>query len=412
MNRKYSPEMRQRALRMLAEARPEHPNMMSAVRHVAGLLGMSPETLRLWQRRYEIDAGVKPGVTTDAAAEIKRLQKENAELRKANEILKAASVFFRQGARPPLTEMIRFIDEYRERFGVELICRVLRPAVTGFLTARGYRAAVGRAPSARQLRDDLLVPEVARLHAENYGVYGRRKMHALMRRQGWDIGRDQTERLMRLAGVRGVKKSKRVFTTKTDPTASRPSDLVNRRFTADAPRRLWVCDVTYVATWSGFAYVAFVTDVYSRRIVGWNVAATLKAEILPLQALDMAAWDAGGDLTGLTHHSDHGSNYMAMVYTDRVVELGAVPSTGTVGDSYDNALAEAINNLYKTELIRQRGPWRTVEQVELATLEYVWWWNHQRLHGELDLRTPIEVEAAHYADQESAHPAPAGQANR
>jgi len=308
--------------------------------------------------------------------------------------------------------MIRFIDEYRDRFGVELICRVLRPAVTGFLTARGYRAAVGRAPSARQLRDDLLVPEIARLHAENYGVYGRRKMHALMRRQGWDIGRDQTERLMRLAGVRGVKKSKRMFTTKSDPTVSRPSDLVNRRFTADAPRRLWVCDVTYVATWSGFAYVAFVTDVYSRRIVGWNVAATLKAEILPLQALDMAAWDAGGDLTGLTHHSDHGSNYMAMVYTERVVELGAVPSTGTVGDSYDNALAEAINNLYKTELIRQRGPWRTVEQVELATLEYVWWWNHQRLHGELDMRTPIEVEDAYYADLESAQPAPAGQTNR
>ncbi|AZH78996.1 IS3 family transposase [Microbacterium sp. Y-01] len=412
MNRKYSPEMRERALRMLAETRPSHPTMMSAVRHVAGLLGMSPETLRLWQRRYEVDAGVKPGVTTEAAAEIKRLQKEVSELRKANEILKAASVFFAKGARPPLTEMIQFINEHRDRFGVELICRVLRPAVQGFLTSRGYRAAVGRAPSARRLRDDLLVPEIARLHVENYGVYGRRKMHALMRRQGSEIGRDQTERLMRLAGVRGVKKSKRVFTTKSDRMLSLPQDLANRRFTADGPRRLWVCDVTYVATWSGFAYVAFVTDVYSRRIVGWNVAATLKAEILPLQALDMAAWGAGGDLTGLTHHSDHGSNYMAMVYTDRVVELGAVPSTGTVGDSFDNAMAEAVNNLYKTELIRQRGPWRTVEQVELATLEYVWWWNNQRLHGELDMRTPIEVEDAYYADLESAQPAPAGQGSR
>lgn len=268
--------------------------------------------------------------------------------------------------------MIRFITEHRDRFGVELICQVLRPAVRGFLTSRGFRAAANRTPSARQLHDDLLVPEISRLHAENYGVYGRRKMHALMRRQGWEIGRDQTERLMRVAGVRGVRKSKRMFTTKSDSALQRPADLVNRRFTADGPRRLWVCDVTYVATWSGFAYVAFVTDVYSRRIVGWNVAATLKAEILPMQALDMAAWDAGGDLTGLTHHSDHGSNYMAMVYTDRIVELGAVPSTGTVGDSYDNALAEAINNLYKTELIRQQGPWRTVEQVELATLEYVW----------------------------------------
>lgn len=308
--------------------------------------------------------------------------------------------------------MIRFINEHRDRFGVELICRVLCPAVQGFLTARGYRAAVGRAPSARQLKDEFLVPEVARLHAANYGVYGLRKMHALMRRQGWQIGRDQTERLMRLAGVRGVRKSKRVFTTRADRTTVLPSDLVNRRFTAPAPRRLWVCDVTYVATWSGFAYVAFVTDVYSRRIVGWNVASTLRAEILPMQALDMAAWGAGGDLTGLTHHSDHGSNYMAMVYTERVVELGAVPSTGTVGDSFDNAMAEAVNNLYQTELIRQRGPWRTVEQVELANLEWVWWWNNQRLHGELDMRTPAEVEDAYYADQESVQPAPAGQGSR
>jgi transposase InsO family protein len=243
--------------------------------------------------------------------------------------------------------MIQFINEHRDRFGVELICQVLRPAVRGFLTSRGYRAAVSRTPSARQLRDDLLVPEVRRLHAENYGVYGRRKMHALMRRQGWDIGRDQTERLMREAGVRGVRKSKRVFTTKSDPALQRPTDLVNRRFTADGPRRLWVCDVTYVATWSGFAYVAFVTDVYSRRIVGWNVAATLRAEILPMQALDMAAWDAGDDLTGLTHHSDHGSNYMAMVYTDRIVELGAVPSTGTVGDSFDCQFVSAGSRLIR-----------------------------------------------------------------
>lgn len=261
---------------------------------------------------------------------------------------------------------------------------------------------MGRTPSARQLRDDLLVPEIARLHAENYGVYGRRKMYALMRRQGWKVGRDQTERLMRLAGVRGVRKSKRVYTTKSDLALLRPAGLVNCRFTADGPRRLWVRDVAYVATWSGFAYVAFVTDVYSRRTMGWNVAATLRAEILPMQALNMAAWDAGDDLTGLTHHSDHGSNYVAMVYTDRIVELGAVPSTGTVGDSFDNAMAEAVNNLYKTELIRQQGLWRTVEQVELATLEWVWWWNHQRLHGELDMRTPAEAEESYYADQESA----------
>lgn len=246
-----------------------------------------------------------------------------------------------------------------------------------------------------------------RLHAENYGVYGVRKMHALMRRQGWLIGRDQTGRIMRSRGVAGVKRSKRVFTTKSDPAGVKPLDLVQRRFTATAPRMLWVVDVTYVATWSGFAYVAFVTDVHSRRIVGWNVAATLRADILPLRALDMAAWNAGGDLSGLTHHSDHGSNYMSLVYTERIIELGATPSTGTVGDSYDNALAEAINALYKTELIRRRGPWRTVEQVELATLEWVWWWNNQRLHGELDMRTPAEVEAAYYAGLETPETATA-----
>lgn len=252
----------------------------------------------------------------------------------------------------------------------------------------------------RRLRDELLVSEIQRLHAKHYSVYGRRKMHALLKREGWDIGRDQTERLMKLAGVRGVRKSKCVFTTRPDKALALPADLVNRRFVADGPRMLWVCDVTYVATWSGFAYVAFVTDVYSRRIVGWNVAATLKSEILPMQALDMAAWQSGGRLDGLIHHADHGSNYTAMVYTDRIQELGAVPSTGTVGDSFDNAMAEAVNNLYKTELIRQQGPWKTVEQVELATLEYVWWWNYERLHGELDMRTPIEVEEAYYAETE------------
>jgi putative transposase len=303
--------------------------------------------------------------------------------------------------------MIRYVDTFKDRFGVEAICRILGATECGFLTARGYRAAKTRPASARALSDRLLGAEMVRLHAENYGVYGVRKMHALMRRQGWVIGRDQTGRIMRSLGLRGVKRSKRVFTTKSDPAGVKPLDLVQRRFTAAAPRRLWVVDITYVRTWQGFAYVAFVTDVFSRRIVGFNVASTLKADILPLQALDMAAFTAGGDLTGLTHHSDHGSNYMSLVYTDRIIELGATPSTGTVGDSYDNALAEAINALYKTELIRQRGPWRTVEQVELATLEWVWWFNNQRLHSELGYRTPAEVEASHYADLEPTEPATA-----
>ncbi|MGO1839660.1 MAG: IS3 family transposase [Candidatus Microbacterium stercoravium] len=239
--------------------------------------------------------------------------------------------------------MIRFIDEHRDQFGVEFLCRVLKDAVPGFLTSRGYRAAKTRVPSARQLKDELLVPEVQRLHDENYGVYGVRKMHALLRREGWDIGRDQTARLMTLAGARGAARSKKVFTTKPDPAQAKPKDLVKRDFTALAPNRLWVAHITYVATWAGFAYVAFVVDVFSRMIVGWNVAATLKADVLPLQALNMAAFNATGPLDELVHHADHGSNYLSIVYTDRIAELGATPSTGTVGDSFDNALAEAVN---------------------------------------------------------------------
>lgn len=294
--------------------------------------------------------------------------------------------------------MIRFIDQMTDLFGVEAIRRVLGLAVRGFLTSRGYRAARTRILSARQLRDDLLTPELGRLPAENYGVYGRRKTHALLRRQGWVIGRDQTERLMRAAGVRGVRRAKRVFTTRPDSALEKPKDLVRRQFTAPGPGRLWVSDVTYVATWSGFVHVAFVTDVYSRRIVGWNVASTLRSKILPLQALNMPAWTADGELDEPIHHADHRSNYLAVVYTDRITELGAKLSTGTVGDSFDNAMAEAVSGLYKTELIRRQGPWRTVEQVELVTLEYVWWWNNCRLCGDLGVRTPIEVEQAYYAD--------------
>ncbi len=225
-------------------------------------------------------------------------------------------------------------------------------------------------------------------------------MQATLQREGWVIGRDQTARLMKLAGVRGVSRSPQVYATKSDPKHALPGDKVERWFSASAPKRLLVCDITCVATWSRFAYVSFVTDVYSCRIVGWNVASTVKADVLPLQALEMAAWQLGGDLEGAIDHSDHGSNYMATVYASRGAELGAIPSTGIVGDSYDNALVEAVNGLDKTELVRVRGSWETVEEVELATLEWVWWWNHARLHGELGMCTPIEIEEAYYAETE------------
>lgn len=296
--------------------------------------------------------------------------------------------------------MIRYVDAYRDQFGVELICRVLGNTVGGFMTSRGYRAAQSRPLSHRAIRDQVLGDEIERLHAENYGVYGVRKMYWLMRRQGWLVGRDQVGRVMKNRRIGGVRRGRATFTTKTKTSDSYPADKVQRRFVAERPNQLWVADITYVATWSGFAYVAFVTDVFSRKIVGWSVSSTLKTEMLPLQALNMAAWMVSDDLTGLVHHSDRGSNYVSLAYTDRIVELGGTPSVGSKGDSYDNALAESQFALFKTELIRKQRPWRSVEQVELTTLEWVWWFNNQRLHSELDYQTPAEVEAEYYAKKD------------
>jgi transposase InsO family protein len=199
---------------------------------------------------------------------------------------------------------------------------------------------------------------------------------------------------MKTRGITGVKRGKTTFTTRTKPADSYPLDKVNRKFRATKPCQWWVADITYVATWSGFAYVAFVTDVFSRTIVGWSVSSSLKTDMLPLQALNMAAWNVSDDLTGLIHHSDRGINYVSLTYTDRIGELGGTPSVGFKGDSYDNALAESQFALFETELIKKRRHWPTVEQVELATLEWAWWFNNQRLHSGLDYRTTAEVEEA------------------
>jgi len=292
--------------------------------------------------------------------------------------------------------MIRYIDTYRVRFGVEPICRTLKATQCGFITARGYRVAKTRPVSARMVRDNALLGEIRRVYTADYSVYGVRKMYASMIRAGWLVGRDHVARLMRQAGLGGVTRSRKVFTTHPDASLARPVDLLQRQFTAPAPRRAWVADITYVATWSGFAYVGFVTDAYSRRIVGWSVSSTLRTEQSTLAAQNMPAWQVSDDLSGLICHNDHGANYLSVRYTSRVIELGAKLSTGSVSDAYDNALAETINGLYKAELIRRQGPWRTIEQVELATLSWVWWWNHQRLHEHLGYHTPIETEQAYY----------------
>lgn len=304
--------------------------------------------------------------------------------------------------------MIAFIDAHRDQFGVELICRVLRAAIPGFLTARGYRAARVRPASDREIRDEQLIADLRTVHKDNFSVYGVKKMHAAMKRRGWHLGREQTRRLMHKAGLRGVQRGKPVFTTVTDPADSRPADLVNRQFVAAAPNRLWVADITYVRTWQGFCYTAFVTDVCTRKIVGWAVSTTMRTDDLPLQAFNHAVWQSNSDLSELVHHSDRGSQYLSLAYTDRLIELGIAPSVGSRGDSYDNALAEAVNAAYKTEVINRGKPWRGVDGVELATAEWVAWYNQERLHEALGYVSPAEYEAAlKGASHPASQPVPA-----
>ena len=289
--------------------------------------------------------------------------------------------------------MIRYIDAHRVRFGVEPICAVLQVAPSTYYSAKARR------PCRRRVSDERLKAEIRRVHAANYGVYGARKVWRQLHREGTPVARCTIERLMRQMGLAGRVRGARRRTTVADDTTPRPADLVERSFRACRPNALWVADITYVATWSGFAYAAFVIDVFSRRIVGWRVATTLKAS-LPLDALEMAIWSRHEPLDGLVHHSDRGVQYLAIVYTERLAAEGGVTSVGSRGDSYDNALAESVIGLYKAELIFNRGPWRSAEAVELATLTWVHWWNTTRLHSAIGDVPPVEFEAAHYAQQQ------------
>ena len=269
-----------------------------------------------------------------------------------------------------------------------------------------YYAAKTRAPSARSQRDAVMGLVLVQLWEDNYRVYGARKVWKAARRAGHNLGRDQVARLMRAEGIEGARRTKRVRTTRADPASARHPDLVRRDFTATGPNQLWVTDLTYVPTWAGIAYVCFIIDAYSRMIVGWRVASNMRTTMV-LDAIEMARWSRGLHLPGLRCHSDAGSQFTSIRYGERLAEIGAVPSIGTVGDSYDNALAETVNGYYKAELIRgpaRPGPWRTVEDVELATLSWVHWHNHQRLHGYLDDVPPAEFEEAFYATKRADQP--------
>jgi putative transposase len=292
--------------------------------------------------------------------------------------------------------MISFIDEHRPVLGVEPICKVLPIAPSTYYDTVAKRTDVDRL-SVRARRDVSLKIEIRRVFDANYRVYGVRKVWRQLRREGFDVARCTVARLMKTMGLQGVIRGKPVRTTVSDKAVPCPLDRVNRQFHAPAPNRLWVSDFTYVSTWAGMVYVAFVIDVYARFIVGWRVSRTAHADFV-LDALEQALHDrkpVGKD--GLVHHSDRGSQYLSIKYTERLAETGIKPSVGSVGDSYDNALAETINGLYKAEVIHRRGPWRSFEAVEFATLEWVDWFNHRRLLEPIGNIPPAEAEANYYA---------------
>ena len=296
--------------------------------------------------------------------------------------------------------MIGFIDDHRGAYGVEPICKVLPIAPSTYRAQAARRRDPARLP-ARARRDAALMPEIARVFEENFRIYGVRKVWRQLKREGHDLPRCTVARLMRGMGLQGVVRGKPIKTTISDKAAPCPLDHVNRQFKAPRPNALWVSDFTYVATWSGFAYVAFIIDAYARRIVGWRVSRTAHTGFV-LDALEQALHDRRPlHRGGLVHHSDRGSQYVSIHYTERLAQAGIEPSVGSVGDSYDNALAESINGLYKAEVIHRRGPWRSLEAVELATLEWVDWFNHRRLLEPIGNIPPAEAEALYYAAQEN-----------
>ncbi len=301
-----------------------------------------------------------------------------------------------------------YIDAHRDRFGVEPICRVLTEHGCK-IAPNTYWVAKNRPPSARALRDEELKPQILRVHSENLDVYGADKVWTQLNREGTRVARCTVERLMGDLGLSGVRRGRAYkVTTRSDERQHRPSDLVDRDFTAPAPNRLWVADLTYVKTHVGWVYAAFIIDVFSRMIVGWQLSNSLRSD-LAIDALEMAVWNRtreGQVLDGLVHHSDKGVQYLSIRYSERLAENDIVASVGSTGDSYDNAMAEAFNSLYKWELIYPKGPWTGLDDVEFATMGYIDWFNHRRLHGEITddntYITPAEFEAAYYRQTASA----------
>jgi transposase InsO family protein/transposase-like protein len=337
----YSPEVRERAVRMVFEHESEHTSQWAAIQSIAEKIGCSGETLRNWVRQAERNQGTRPGLSTEDRARLKELERENRELRRANEILRKASAYFAQAsARPPTALMVSFIDDHREEYGVEPICRVLPIAPSTYYHHKAREADPTLRP-ARSQRDEQLREQIRRVWKENFQVYGVRKVWRQLNREGHTAARCTVARLMSGLGLFGAVRGRRFKTTVPAELADRPMDLVERDFSAERPNQLWVSDFTYVATWRGFVYVAFVIDAFSRRIVGWRVSSSLKTD-LALDALEQAVCEREEDRAErLVHHSDRGVQYLSIRYTERLAEAGIEPSVGSQGDAYDNALAES-----------------------------------------------------------------------
>ncbi|QIR84066.1 IS3 family transposase (plasmid) [Paracoccus sp. AK26] len=401
----YPAELRERGVRLFRENRGDYASDTAAYRAIAPKLGCSPDSLRVWCQQAERDAGQRGGLTSAEKDRIKELEREVRELRQANEILKKASAYFGSGgARPPLPQMIAFIDDHRCVHGVGPICRVLGIAPS---TYHAFKA-VERNPdlaSDRARQDRLDMAAIKEVFDGSRGRYGARKVWHQLRREGHDIARCTVERLMKAMGLQGVVRGKKVITTHPDAAQPCPDDKVNRAFVADMPNQLWVSDFTYVSSWQGMVYVAFVIDVFARKIVGWRVSSSMTTGFV-LDALNQAICQRTPSETDkLIHHSDRGSQYLSIRYTERLAEAGIDTSVGSVGDSYDNALAESIIGLFKTEVIKFLGPWKSVGQVEWETLKWVDWYNKTRLHSAIGYVTPNEAEEAFYASLNAAEKA-------
>ncbi|EPF7284650.1 IS3 family transposase [Escherichia coli] len=392
-NTRFSPEVRQRAVRMVLESQGEYDSQWATICSIAPKIGCTPETLRVWVRQHERDTGGGDGgLTTAERQRLKELERENRELRRSNDILRQASAYFCEGGvRPPLEKMMPLLDKLREQYGVRPVCSELHIAPSTYYHCQQQRHHPDKR-SARAQHDDWLKKEIQRVYDENHQVYGVRKVWRQLLREGIRVARCTVARLMAVMGLAGVLRGKKVRTT-ISRKAVAAGDRVNRQFVAERPDQLWVADFTYVSTWQGFVYVAFIIDVFAGYIVGWRVSSSMETTFV-LDALEQALWARRP--SGTVHHSDKGSQYVSLAYTQRLKEAGLLASTGSTGDSYDNAMAESINGLYKAEVIHRKS-WKNRAEVELATLTWVDWYNNRRLLERLGHTPPAEAEKAYYA---------------